>query len=243
MTLRNPPVRFLLLLLATPALAIAGGDKPGERLTGEEILRRAESVLSGVKDYTVTIDVILDLERLKVPPMHATMYYKQPDKIHFASEGFALLPREGVAFSVKDLASKYSVEAVGKDTVDGQEEYQLTLVPKGDRTRFRRLSLDIRPERWTADKLTASLPDGRTLTALFQQELNGGYWLPSKVVVSFTSAPRDSTDEGMAEQMGPARSRPVPRNGTITITYSDYRINTGLSDDIFRPKNASHPPE
>ncbi len=77
------------------------------QLTGEEILKKVESQVAGVQDYTVSLGVTVDLERLNVPPMHVTMYYKKPDKVRFASDGFALLPKEGIGIGAGGLVSKY----------------------------------------------------------------------------------------------------------------------------------------
>jgi hypothetical protein len=241
MNIRHTSVRLLIFSVAALGAATAGYQKGGRPPTGEEILRLLQGTLDGIRDYTVALDVAVDLERLKVPRMRATMYFKQPDKIHFASEGFALLPKEGIAFSPADLIAKYNVEEAVKDTLDGQEDVRLTLVPKDDRVRLRRLFLDVRPGRWTAEKITAPLPDGRTMTARFEQQFIQEHWLPSRLTVGFTTAGRDSTDEGIADQIAPGRVRTPPRSGTIIITYSDYRINTGLSDDLFQPKKTASP--
>jgi outer membrane lipoprotein-sorting protein len=53
------------------------------------------------------------------------------------------------------------------------------------------------------------------------------------MVVHFASAPSDTVDLNIFEQITPTRRPQLPRNGTITVGYSNYRLNTGLSDEIF----------
>ncbi|MEK9138626.1 MAG: hypothetical protein AAB393_16000, partial [Bacteroidota bacterium] len=65
--------------------------------SGEEILKKVDVSFSGVQDYSVVLDITADMERMTIPPMQVHMYYKQPDKFHFESENFAILPREGLA--------------------------------------------------------------------------------------------------------------------------------------------------
>ena len=84
-------------MLIVSALIILGG-RPADP-SGEQILKNVESARAAVKDYTVMLDIVADVERLKVPPMKAKMYFKYPDKVHFDSKGFALLPREGLALN------------------------------------------------------------------------------------------------------------------------------------------------
>ncbi len=231
-------IAVLVALMAAVSAGFAGG-RPDATPSGKEILGRVQSALAGVRDFTVTLDITVNLERMKVPPMHATMYFKQPDKTHFEADGFALLPKEGLAFSMGDFVSKYDVESVANDTLNGREEYRLGLVAKDDRSRLRHVRLFVHPDRWTTDKVAADLPDGRSVTAVFEQVNVDGHWLPSKLTVTFVSAREESPDQGPADQIAPSRGRQVPRNGTITIVYSGYRVNTGLSDEIFLPKESS----
>ena len=220
---------------------VSAGEKSGSRPSGPEILQRVQEGVSGIEDYTVTLDVVVDLERLKVPRMHATMYFKQPDKVHFVSDGFALLPKEGLGFSLLGAASKYTVDRVEDDTLDGHAEYRLTLLPKSERNGLRRTVLEVDPGRWTADRVESELPDGRSMTARFRHEEVRGHWLPSMLTVTFASAAEDSVDAGIVEQITPTRTRQQARAGTVVVRYSDYRINTGLSDDLFRSESTTLP--
>ena len=116
-------VLFVVLLF------FAGDTVPPQELSGEEILDRVEQTLTRVDDYTVTLDIVADIEGLSVPPMKVTMYFKQPDNVHFDSEGFALIPREGMAMSLAKLKENFSVGRVDRDTVHGEPAYRLTLEP------------------------------------------------------------------------------------------------------------------
>ena len=205
--------------------------------TGDEILKNVEDALSGVHDFTVTLDVTVDFDRLKVPPMNVTMYFKQPDKVHFESERFALLPREGMALSTGRLKSRYTVERVEGDTLNGEQCWKLTLKPKADRTGLRDLFLYVHPGRWTAERVVSPLFDERVMTASFSYDQVDGHWLPSFLVVKFESTSPDTTEETFLDQTDPPMRRPrLPRQGTVIVRYSDYKINTGLSDEIFRKK-------
>ena len=213
---------FILVVLAVRA-AVAQG------ISGEDILRRVEDTFRSVKDYTVTVDITVDLERLNVPPMQVTMYFKQPDKVHFSSTGFALLPKESIGFTTSRLLAKFNVERVEERKDSAGLRYDLTLKPKADKTGLRRLVLTVNPEHWIPERLAAPQFDGRTMEALFRHENVGEYWLPVAIDVSFTAP---ETEEQEPEIPGHARSS-VPRNGRITIRFSDYHVNTGLDDSVF----------
>ncbi len=61
--------------------------------SAEAIVARVEQPYAGIADYTVNLDVNVDIQGLTIPPVRATMYFKQPDKVHFKAEGFAILRR------------------------------------------------------------------------------------------------------------------------------------------------------
>jgi len=234
--------RTVARMCVLPFLVVLGsGSLFSQRIPGDTVLARVERQISGVKDFTVRLEIVADIERLEVPPMHATLYFKQPDKVHLQSDGFAMLPKEASMLTLGRLAERFTAITTGEEEFGGKKCYRLGLTPKGGREFRGKLILLVDPERWTPERLETSVPGGRTATANFEQSRVGGFWLTSKVTVRLETAEQDSTSAlppGMEEN--PAR-RPVPRNGTITITYSNYKVNIGLSDSVFAP--ASESPE
>lgn len=220
-------VRFRILTLVTLFVQQAWAQP-----SGEEILGKVQESFSAVQDYAATLDVSVDMERLRVPAMKVTLYFKQPDKVHFESEGFAMLPREGVAFNPARFLSRYTVEGVSTEDPAGHQLYRLVLSPKDNRSAARRLFLFVNPRGWIVERLQTPMVDGRTMTASFSYQDVSGFSFPGEVVVEFTAQAADTGST--ATDLPVPLSRPqIPRTGTITIKYSDVRVNTGLSDDIF----------
>jgi outer membrane lipoprotein-sorting protein len=221
---------------------MAAAVMPGFRLgglTGEEILRKVEGQVERVKDYTVTLDVVADVERMKVPPMHATMYYKYPDKVHFDAKGFAMLPRESMGLQFGHLSQQYAVDSVQHEGKGTPVLYRLVMHPRDERSNVRRILLWVDGDRWTPDRLEIPNADGRIMQAAFTYGSFGGCWLPTELTVRFSMASHDSTAVTPANPFTqpnpPARSgqRGNQRQGTVTVRYSDYRVNTGLADELF----------
>ncbi len=225
--LRQRVIPRVMALSVAAAVAVARGGDPA----GETILRNVEARLAAVHDYAVTLDVVADIERLNVPPMHATMYFKQPDKVHIDAEGFAMLPREGLQPNVGKLLGRYAVAGVAKDTLDGIAVRKVTLLAKSDRSFPRSLTVYVNPQRWTTERIVTSGAADRLATISFTYVQVEGVWLPGGMTAAFALAPPDSS--GIDLPAGPLRPQQKPRNGTVTVRYSNYRLNTGLSDDIF----------
>ena len=223
---------MLMTALAAPGLRSGG-------VTGEEILRKVEQQVERVKDYIVTLDVVVDMERVKVPPMHATMYYKTPDKVHFDAKGFTMLPRESMGLQFGRLTQQYAVDSVQQLGKGTQVSYRLVLHPRDERSTVRRLLLWINGRRWTPDSLRIPQPDGRMMQADFTYGNVQEFWLPTELVVRFVLAARDTSASAPANPFAPSdlASRPAQRGtqrtGTVTVRYTGYRVNTGLGDEVF----------
>ncbi len=201
---------------------------------GEAILRRVETALASVHDYTVSLEITADLEQARIPPMQATMYFKQPDKVHFESEGFALLPRQAFGLSPARLLEKFRVDSVVSEGAGEEKEYRLRLTPREERTGVQEMWIRVSSARWTIDGGEISLPEGRAMTLRFRHEQVGAVWLPSELSMEFSQTGGATQEPSLPDDQKPLHlGRNVPRQGSVTIRFSDYKLNTGLSDEIF----------
>jgi outer membrane lipoprotein-sorting protein len=224
--------RLLCLLPVLAMLHTAFAQIPA----GETILKNVERTFGSVEDYTVTLDIVTNIERTKIPPMKVTMYFKQPERVHFVSTGFALLPREGMGTQFGRLTKRYTVDSVSLEMREGLPVYRLLLLPRDVRAMGYRARMWVDGLRWTPERVEIPQPDGRAMTALFSYVEIDGHWLPANLQVSFTAGMQDSTAGGQSGPMdrpGTGAQRSGGRTGSVTIRYSDYRINTGLPDSLF----------
>lgn len=203
---------------------------------GEEILRRLEQANPGLNDYRTQLDVSVDLERLRVPSMRVTMYFKAPDKISFSSESFALLPKESMSLGPSQLRSRFDVVSM-EDTAEGTLKLsRIDLKRKNDKTGLQRIRVYVDSERWLIHRIVSPQPDGRVVTAEFHHTKVKEFLLPSELTVWFSSDSPDTSTVAPLDQFGSFRLAQLPRRGKITIRYSDYSINTGLDDAVFEKK-------
>ena len=78
------------------------------------------------------------------------------------------------------------------------------------------------------------LLDGRLLTASLKYIAVNNHWMPGQLLVTFVTAANDSTVPNLTDQMGPVRRPQLPHEGSVRLVYSDYAVNTGLGDDLFK---------
>jgi hypothetical protein len=230
-------MRTMLLLSIAAAALVVAGFVPGDP-SGADILKRVETQVAGVNDYTVTLDVVADIEHVKVPPMHATLYYKKPDKVHVASKGFTMVPRESMGMQFSKLSERYAVDSVFADRKTVPPVYRLVLRPRDERSAVRKVWLYVHGERWTPERIEIPQPGGSVMKASFVYQSVSGFWLPSELTVTFAMGTADTANAVPANPFGntPAgrmAARGGGRSGTITVKYADYKINTGLGDEVF----------
>ncbi len=203
---------------------------------GDATLTRVEQTFSWIQDLSATITITVDMERLNVPPMAGKMFFKQPDKLHIDADGFMMVPRDGLALGLSSLGSIYEVGDIASDTLNGKTCRRVILVGRDRKKQSFALYIDT--TRWTPEGFVRTLPEGRNLTGLFTFSEKNGHWIPSRLDVRIAS-PSDESKEpaGLPETDFPRRRAQIPKRGTITIEYSDVKINAGIADAIFNKED------
>ncbi len=229
-------ILFLTAFLSFLALPACGQQK-GEAPSAPAMMKNVEKGFEGIEDFEVTIEATVDMERMRIPKMTGTLYFKKPDKIHFVSANFMMVPREGIVVNPSLLRERYQPALVGEEEADGKKLYKLELAAKAEKVRPRQMELWIDPSNWTIVKMETIPYQGRILRLTFEYELQEGkYWLVRTLRASFDVAARDTSQQselGVAPPPQFEQMRRPPRSGSITVTYSNYKLNVGLSDEIF----------
>jgi outer membrane lipoprotein-sorting protein len=220
-------------------LLVAGlvGPGPGVAapLTGPEILKRALDLQAGIQDYTATIKVTVNMPGVQVPERTATLYFKRPDKVHVDSKSLIMLPRK--ALFMGDLGSELNRRArvvlAGQSRRDGAPVFFLKVLPPAKEGTSDRMSVWVRSDRFTIERLEVYAGGRRELSVQWEHQLVAGrYWLIRRLVAQVPGGRTGYRHRGPVdpdEQPRPATSGP----GTITVEFSNLRVNTGLPDSLF----------
>jgi outer membrane lipoprotein-sorting protein len=202
------------------------------------ILDKVKAKFGEVKDYVVNVKIKVDVDFLKAPVSEAKIYFKQPDKIHFESENFALLPKEGVNFSPMALLKKnYTAIYEKEDTINGTKTSVIKVIPLSDESDIILTTLWIDPAKYYILKAQSTTK----INGTFSLELNyespvDNFPLPSSMVFTF-NIDRDKLSRGMRnfdEQDENAKKKEKKSTtGKVYIYYSDYKVNRGIPDSVF----------
>ena len=209
---------------------------PGWTAADEEASRYLDAIekkYSGLRDYTVDVHVHFDIETFKAPDMQARLYFKAPDKMKIESKKVFFFPKEGGYFN-PGLFKKEDFEVkLLEPTTEGGTEVRLKMVPKRKEMRGREFVLRIDRKDNLVKEMAISQVGGREAKAGIEYERVGPFELPKHISLSLEFPFMESNETRGFESFEPKSNRVT---GKIEITYSNYKVNTGLEDVIFKSK-------
>lgn len=206
----------------------------------DELINSVITNFNRVKDYEVDIDIKVDVEFLKVPESKAKIYFKQPDKIRLKSDGFALLPKDGLDFSPAALAKKDYTAIYEQDVMlNGIKTSVVKVIPVGEQSNIILSTLWIDPINKVIRKVESTTKTNGTFTIeLFYDEAMK-YPLPEKMVFSFNidklNLPKAFSNDGNPPKKR-KRVPDAPTKGNVIVKYSNYKVNIGIPDSVFEEK-------
>ena len=221
--------RILLCLLWVPFLF-----SPGLLLAQEEGTRTLDALqkkYSNLKDYTVDVNVHFDVEGFKAPDMQAKLYCKPPDRMKIESKRIFFLPKEGGTFNPFMFNKEdFEVKFLERLTYEGRNAVKLKLTPKKRKLNAQDFILTVDTDRNLIREMNTSSSDGREVKALIEYGQFADFDLPTRIELHLNVQFSESME---IKDFGPS-AQPAKRvTGRVDITYSNYKVNSGLSDKIF----------
>jgi outer membrane lipoprotein-sorting protein len=227
---------YLILFLLIAGLSFA---QQNSEFSIDEILRRLHAGFAEIQDYTTQIRAEIEMEDVSIPSMDVTLYFKQPDKVHLKSDGFAMLPREGMILNPGRFNNEnFDITFLQKDTLNTIDTIKLQLIPKGDDIPIRKMHVWVDIDRWIVLRVYSISWQGQSSQIDVEyKQIQDKFWLPVKSVaeidlMGFTGFANAIKMPEKDKEAANSRSK----KGRLTIHFSNYKINTGLSDSIFEPK-------
>lgn len=215
----NSAMKALIVCVLTGCVSAAGAAP-----APMDILSRAMTLHRGVKDYIAQVAITTDIPDVDIPNRTATVYVKPPDKTHVESRGgFVLIPKRALLFGdlLRDIEQEAEVTLAGTRTEADGPIYCVKVIPKeeGPPGAAPRVLTWINGSRWTMERV--QVWEGKTMVmeARFTYRQTQGFWMPTQVVCTIPGTTVGGT-----------------KPGHVTVTFSDYRINTGLTDAFFEEK-------
>lgn len=221
---------FLIFFLSTICF--------GQSKDPNVIIKNAKETFKKVKDYSADVDVKVDVSFLKVPEMKAKIYFKQPDKTHIESDGFAMLPKDGLYTSPMSLLDGDYTAIYAKDEFfQGHNTSVIKIIPLNDKGDVILATLWIDQNGNLLRKVESTTKTNGTFTIIFNYGSNK-FPLPEKIEFTFNTGRLKISHGPMADENNNTQKKnPGSSTGKVYITYSNYVINKGIPDSVFRKKS------
>ena len=215
------------LVIAALAL-LASGCVFAQGMSAKQILAKAGANYDVVKDYVVDARLTVESPRMHVPNMRVKIFYKKPNKLHVDSkDGFAMLPRQGTIMGnpLKDMQSITDLTASKSQKILGDDCYVVTGTFRKD-DRSTEITVWIDKKNFLARRISTNPEWGPSISAkLWYMRVAGKYWMPSMTSANISIPP-------LPEERADTERKPAGPT-TVTLKFSNYRVNAGISDAIF----------
>ena len=226
-------LNVLLFLFTALILNIAQAQTPNK------LLHDVYSKMRKAKDYTADAKIKSDIPLIKILPVKAKIFFKQENNFKVESKSIAILPKQGLsdfASTIKDT-NAYTAVATGKEKINTVLTQVLNIIPNSntDDLILAKLWIDDQKDLVLQSQLTTR-SSGTMLINYFYKSQES-YGLPDSLVFT-VDVKKFKIPKGIVADINKTAEKPKEdgkeKKGKIYIRLSNYQVNTGLKDDLFK---------
>lgn len=226
----------ILLFLITIHLGLAGFSQDMTAL-----VMKVKAKLDQVNDYEADGKMKTDVAFIKAPIGKVKVFYKKPNKFRLKKDGgISLLPKGGVSVNMSSIfaTTDFVALSAGEALVDGTKTRIVKLLPVNESSDVVLTTLYIDEPNLLIKKATTTTRENGTYGIEMSYGRFAQYGLPDKAVFSFNTKdyklPKGLTLEFDDEKPTTEAEKLKNKKGRVEITYSNYIINKGVSDAMFK---------
>ena len=228
-------LKFLLIFLSI-ATAASAQDAAA-------LIKQVREKLLKVQDYKAQAVLKTDVPFIKIPQSDVEVYFKRPDRFRIKKkDGVSIMPKGGVSINLNSLLSENKFTAVpGGETKLGSTPVKVVkLLPLEENSEVVLTTLYIDDKNALIRKATNTTRDNGTYEMEMEYGKFANWGLPDKVIFVFNTKeyklPKGMTleYEGGSKPPTPQQSGNKDQKGRIEVSYSNYIINKGISDSVFK---------
>lgn len=201
-----------------------------------EIIDSLKSKVNAIADYQVDIEIEVDVDFIKMPIKHATMYYKQPDKIKFKSDEFIMLPKKGFDNQFQKILNEpYNAIFTGIEAINEQKQYVIKVIPMGKKPDIILATWWIDPQTYLITKTESNTRNEGTFTIDFVYD-EPSIDLPTQMTVRFEIEKLSIPLKFIGKTAGMEIDKTKmdgKQEGRVYIRFSNYIVNQEMDDAVF----------
>ncbi len=205
------------------------------------LVNKVKAKLDKVNDYVAEGSMKTDVAFIKAPVGRVKVYFKKPNHFKLKRDGgISILPKGGVTVNMSTLVAGNDFVALssGDAVINGTKVKVVKLIPTTDNSDVVLSTLYIDETNLLILKASTTTKENGS----FEIEMSYGkfisYALPDKVIFSFNTKdykmPKGVALEFEDEEKLTDAEKIKRKKGRVQINYSNYTINKGLDDNVFK---------
>jgi len=220
-------------------LLVAHFDTAAQK-SPNQLLRAVYQKMMKVKDYSVEASIKADIPLIKILPVNAVVYFKQPDKFKVESKSIAIMPRQGFSDLAKIIrdSTAYTAVFTGKEKIGTSLTQIISLIPAADTGDLVLAKFWIDYSRNLVLKSQLTTRTSGTMEIEYFYSSQVAFGLPDKMIftvdVKKFKVPKALATDIQNPQSKPKANEKDSKKGVILIDLKNYKINSGIKDAFFK---------
>ena len=204
-----------------------------------EMLRAVNARFDKVKDYTADARIVTKISFLNILPQQARVFYRKPDKFRLKAKGIAVLPKQNfdALFKLTADEKQYMAFVTGRDSVRKQWCTVVNLVPLSDTGDLVLAKLWVDADADLILRANLTTRSSGTVVVDYEYGRLAQWALPDRATFTI-DVKRFKIPKAVSADINStsARGTQAPREGkgSISIAFSNYVLNKGVPDTIFK---------
>ncbi|MCU0360143.1 MAG: hypothetical protein MUF75_05400 [Bacteroidia bacterium] len=204
----------------------------------EDVITKINNKFNAVKDYSVNVYIQANIPMLKIMPNKGKLYFKQKDKVKIDSKGITVLPKQGFTELNSFLNEKGAYMAIFGDSVmiRGVKTKLINVIPNNSASDIIlvKLWVDLQNNIILRSQLTTKSNGSINIDYSYTDQIN--YGLPNQlkfeIDVKKFKIPKSIAGDINKTNQQEKTTKEIDK-GTITVNFTEYKVNIGLKDEIF----------
>ena len=224
-------IKFILWTIVTLSFAFG-------QITSQAIVDSVKTRYGLIQDYSVQVKLSVEMPGFRMPRKRIKLFFKQPDKLKIESDGFAMVPRQGIGVKAI-LDSLTAIEVIGAETLVEHPCWVLSGSGREGDLQFE-TSVWVDQQDWVIRQIKSTVDTAQVAQIELEYSLiDQRYLLPIKTTVMIDMPQLMATRMNHYDPDGPAfppakSSEKGNRSGKVTLEFNRYRVNRGLKDSFFK---------
>jgi len=208
--------------------------------TPNKILFNVYSQLQKAKDYSVDVNIKVDLPFIRMLPINAKIFVKQPNKFKVESKSIAIVPRQGFDQLNKVLndTSQFTAIAQSTETINNVISNLINVIPLQDTSDLVLAKLWVDTKQNVILKSLLTTKTNGTILTEYTYGKYFNYGLPD--LMKFTvDIKKFKIPKSIAADINKNIAKTddkEKKKGVIIIKLSNYIINKGITDSFFKDR-------